>query len=801
MIVSLKWLREYVDFSLSMEELTHRLTMVGLEIEGYHSLYPNLDKVITGRVESVRPHPSADRLKVCRVFDGNRTYSVVCGAPNVRDGAVVALALPGAELPGGMDLGETTIRGELSQGMLCSMKELEMGEDAAGIWVLPPDTPLGIPIDKAARVDDTIIEVSVTPNRGDCLSVIGIAREIAAITGRPLQYPRITLQETGPPVSSLSSVTIEDPDGCPRYAARIVEGIKVGPSPGWLKSRLESVGLRSINNIVDVTNYVLMELGQPLHAFDFDRLRENRIVVRKAFGGERFTTLDGTERELFDDTLLICDGVGPVAIAGIMGGLNSEIESETTRVLIESAYFQPRSIRRTSKKLGLRTESSYRFERGVDPEGVIRAVDRAAQLMFEVGGGSIVRGIIDVYPSPVSMPAIIMRVDRVNRFLGIELKASEMADILRSIEMQVEELDGGLLRVVPPAFRADITREVDLSEEIARLAGYDRIPVTYPKAGLQAASVDLHLKTREEVKFALQGAGFYEVLNYSFISTGALKKLRYTPEDMRLQPVCIMNPLSEELEVMRTTLLPGILNAVRFNLDRRNEDLRIFELSKVFLPRADELLPEEPHHLAGAMTGKRFPQLLYGGEDEVDYTDVKGVVEMILGLLNVEQVLYSGEELPPYLDSACAASLYCSGSHVGALGRLHPGVEESFDFKKPVYVFRLDFEKLYAMRRPRSLFKSLPKFPSVVRDMALIADEDLAVGTLLDFIWKQKEPLIEQVDVFDIYKSRQLGEGKRSIGYRLVYRAPDRSLTDEEVNEMHLRLVNNVLNTFDVSLR
>lgn len=385
MIVSLKWLREYVDFSLSMEELTHRLTMVGLEIEGYHSLYPNLDKVITGRVESVRPHPSADRLKVCRVFDGNRTYSVVCGAPNVRDGAVVALALPGAELPGGMDLGETTIRGELSQGMLCSMKELEMGEDAAGIWLLPPDTPLGIPIDKAARVDDTIIEVSVTPNRGDCLSVIGIAREIAAITGRPLQYPRITLQETGPPVSSLSSVTIEDPDGCPRYAARIVEGIKVGPSPGWLKSRLESVGLRSINNIVDVTNYVLMELGQPLHAFDFDRLRENRIVVRKAFGGERFTTLDGTERELFDDTLLICDGVGPVAIAGIMGGLNSEIESETTRVLIESAYFQPRSIRRTSKKLGLRTESSYRFERGVDPEGVIRAVDRAAQLMFEVG--------------------------------------------------------------------------------------------------------------------------------------------------------------------------------------------------------------------------------------------------------------------------------------------------------------------------------------------------------------------------------------------------------------------------------
>ncbi len=508
MIVSLKWLLDYVDTSLSVQELADRLTMIGLEIEDYRPLYPHLEHVETALVEAVRPHPRADRLSLCEVSNGSGRFNVVCGAPNVRQGQIVALALPGAELEGGARIEEAVIRGEKSYGMICSQRELGLGEDAGGIWVLPSETPVGSPLAKALDIEDTIIDVSITPNRGDCLSILGIAREVAAICGTRVRYPETSCRESDVPAESLASVRIEDPVRCPRYAARVIEGIRIGPSPAWLKSRLEAVGLRSINNVVDVTNFVLMECGQPLHAFDFDLLREHRIVVRRAEEGERFTTLDGTERKLYADTLLICDGEGPVAIAGIMGGLNSEITGQTTRVLIESAYFQPQSIRRSSRKLALRTESSYRFERGVDPEGVIRAVDRAARLMLEVGGGRLAAGRIDVYPQRIASPDLTLRVDRVNKFLGTAISSPEMAKVLRSIEMEVREVDANRLDVTPPSFRADVTREVDLAEEIARLAGYDRIPVAFPNVRMEAASFDPHLNMRQETKEFLQGAGF-----------------------------------------------------------------------------------------------------------------------------------------------------------------------------------------------------------------------------------------------------------------------------------------------------
>ena len=559
-----------------------------------------------------------------------------------------------------------------------------------------------------------------------------------------LRYPAISVLETGPAAETLTSVTVDDPEGCPRYAARIVQGVTVGPSPQWLKGTLEAVGLRSINNIVDVTNYVLMEMGQPLHGFDFDRLREQRIVVRLARGGERFTTLDGVERTLFDDTLLICDGLGPVAIAGIMGGLDSEITPQTRRVLIESAYFQPRAIRRSSKKLGLRTESSYRFERGVDPEGVIRALDRAAQLMMEVGGGEIARERIDVYPGPSKAAPLTLRVDRVNRFLGTQLEASEMAEVLNRIEMQARQYDVDRLLVEVPSFRPDVTREVDLAEEVARLVGYDRIPITTPQANVSAAPLDPHLRIRHEVKNALQGSGFLEVLTYSFISFDSLQKLRLSPEDPRLRPIRLLNPLSEEQGVMRTSLLPGLLNTAHHNFDHRNEDLRIFELSKVFLPRDGESLPQEPHHLAGLMAGKLFPQSLYGGEEEIGYVDVKGVVETILDLFCIQRVQFRPEALPSYLDERQASSLFLGQERLGAMGLLHPEVLDAFDLKKPAYVFYLDFDKLFEAREPRALFRPLPKFPSVARDMALVVDEDLPVQRPMDFILDQREPLLER---------------------------------------------------------
>jgi phenylalanyl-tRNA synthetase beta chain len=800
MLVSVKWLRDYVDLKLTVPELGERLTMVGLELEGMEERPAALRQVVTARVQSIRKHPQADRLQLCDVSTGNRSYRVVCGAPNVTEAAVVALALPGATLPTGTSIAESSIRGERSQGMLCSRRELGLGEDASGIWLLPPDTRVGVPLADALGIDDTVMDISITPNRSDCLSVVGIAREVAAICGLGLHYPTVICDETGPRADSLGGVTIDDPMGCPRYAARILEGVRIGPSPEWLQTCLASAGVRSINNIVDVTNYVMMELGQPLHAFDFDRLAEHRIVVRRAQPGEHFTTLDGMDRELHPDTLLICDGERPVAIAGVMGGLNSEITADTTRVFLESAYFQPRGIRRTSKKLGLRTESSYRFERGIDPEGVIRAVDRAAQLMLEVGGGSIATGRIDIYPAPITQPVLILRVDRANRFLGTQLTLAQMAEILTGIEMHVEQLDDHRLQVVPPSFRQDVTREVDLMEEIARLAGYNTIASTYPQASVYAELPDAHLVCRETVREMLAGFGFAETITYSFISEASLAQLRLSEDDRRTRPLRLQNPLSEDQAVMRTSLMPGLLATTRRNLDFRNMNLRIYELSKVFLATQEEL-PEERYCLAGFMTGMRHPQLLYAGEDGMDYTDVKGVVEALLGSFHIQGCRYLAEPLEPYLDPWAAAAIFHGSQRLGALGRLHPEVQRDWDLKTPVFLFELDYDLLFQLRGTQPLYRPLPKFPSVTRDMALVVDVGLPVQRPVDFVTDQHEPLLEQVEVFDLYQHEQLGKGKKSVGYRLVYRALDRNLTDEEVNNIHAGLVQKVLAAFQATLR
>jgi phenylalanyl-tRNA synthetase beta chain len=545
----------------------------------------------------------------------------------------------------------------------------------------------------------------------------------------------------------------------------------------------------------------MMEMGQPLHAFDFDRLREHRIVVRCAKQGEWFSTLDGEERFLFDDTLLICDGQGTVALAGIMGGLDSEITPETTRVLIESAYFQPQSIRRSSRKLGLRTEASFRFERSVDPQGVIRALDRTAQLMHEVGGGVVAKGRLDVYPSPIDLPTLTLRVDRTNRFLGTEIEADEMARVLRSIELEVESINDNHLRVTPPYFRQDITREVDVAEEVARLVGYDQIPTTYPQAAAYSMPDDPHRRMREQLKDALKGLGFFELLTYSFISSHSLQKLRLPSEDPRLHPVKIRNPLSEEQAVMRTTLVPGLIQTVGHNFDHQNENLKLFELSKVFLPRGDETLPEERYHLAGVMTGKRYPHPLYSNDEEVDYADIKGAVESILDFLHLKRRQFVPGNLPSYMDPLGSASIVCNGEQIGVLGRLYAEIEESFDLKKPVMLFELDLDRVFALKHPPTLFQPLPRFPAVIRDIALIVHEDLPIEKPLNFILNEQESFLEGVEIFDLYRSPKLGEGKKSVGYRLTYRAADRSLTDEEVNDIHDKLVEKVLNVFQATLR
>lgn len=801
MIISLEWLRAYVDMPLNLEQLADRLTMVGLEVEAVHGGDEALEHIVTARVEVVSPHPNADKLHLCDVWDGTATRRVVCGAPNVAAGQVAPLALPGARLPSGLTIQATQIRGQGSEGMLCSQKELGLGDDSSGIWVLPPETPVGRPLSIALGRDDARLEIGVTPNRGDCLSHVGIAREVAAICGTTLRYPDVSLEEGGPPIETLAAVAIHDPIGCPRYAARVIEGVRIGPSPDWLRRALEAAGVRSINNIVDVTNYVMMELGQPLHAFDYDLLREHRIVVRLAAAGETFTTLDGETRTLFDDTLLICDGVGPVAVAGIMGGLESEITDQTTRVLLESAYFDPTGIRRSSKKLGLRSESSFRFERGVDPEGTLRAVDRAAQLMAMVGGGVIAQGRIDAHPNPHRPVSLTLRVARTNRFLGTRLTAAQMAQALRSIEIDVTGEHADQLRVEVPSFRPDITREVDLQEEIARRVGFDQIPVTLPVSSLGGSPQDPYQRARQDVKDLLRGVGLTEVITYSFIGEQGLRKLNLGPDDPRLRPVAIRNPLSEEQAVMRTSLVPGILGAVCRNFDHRNDDLRIFELSKVFIPKAGAPLPDEPHQLVGALSGKRLPDPLYGQGEEVDFADAKGVVDLVLGAFHLDDVEYRAADIPPYMDARFGASAYCGEQRFGTLGPLHPQVADAFDIRRPLYLFELDFDRLFALRKPHPRYRPLPRYPEVARDMAIVLDAGVPVLEPLTYMKELREPLLEQIEVFDIFMHERLGKNKRSLGYRLVYRAPDRSLTDDEVNTLHGRLTEKVLKTFHATLR
>ncbi|MHC1741466.1 MAG: phenylalanine--tRNA ligase subunit beta [Syntrophobacteraceae bacterium] len=801
MIISLEWLRDYVDVPLGIEALADRLTMVGLEVEAVHGQSETLSHIVTARVQSVLPHPNADKLRLCDVWDGATTHRVVCGAPNVAVDQIVPLALPGARLPSGMTIQTTQIRGQVSGGMLCSQIELGLGDDASGIWVLGSDTPIGARLSTALGLDAVRIEIGVTPNRGDCLSHIGVAREVSAICQQPVRYPDCSMQETGPAVSSLAAVAIDDPVGCPRYSARVIEGVRIGPSPEWLRKRLEAVGVRSINNIVDVTNYVMMELGQPLHAFDHDLLREHRIVVRRAVTGEEFTTLDGEKRTLFDDTLLICDGVGPVAIAGIMGGLDSEITEKTTRVLIESAYFDPTGIRRSSKKLGLRSESSFRFERGIDPEGTVRALDRATQLMAQVAGGVIAEGRIDVYPLPYQPMSLTLRVERTNRFLGTELTGNQMAEVLRSIQVEVTSVDDDRLTVTPPPFRPDLTREVDLQEEIARLVGYDRIPVTLPISNLGASPQDLYQRARQTVKDLLQSLGLTEVINYSFIGEQSIAKLNLEPEDPRLHPVRVRNPLSEEQGVMRTSLIPGILQTACRNFDHRNENLRIFEVSKIFLPKQGAPLPDEPHWLAGALAGARLPDPLYGLPEEVDLTDAKGVVESVLACFHLDGIDYRMSDIPPYLDQRHSASVFCGQQWLGAFGPVHPQVAAAFDLKRIPYLFELDFDRLFALRKPHPMYRPLPKYPEVARDMAIVVDASVPVLAPLTFMKELREPLLEQIEVFDIFRHARFGENKKSLGYRLVYRAADRSLTDEEVNALHSRLTERVLDRFHATLR
>jgi phenylalanyl-tRNA synthetase beta chain len=800
MKVTYNWLKEFVDFDLPPEDLADVLTMLGLEVEGMEKQGCGMDDVVIARVEEKRQHPNADKLSLCRVNNGSEVLDVVCGAQNFQQGDTVALAQIGATLPGDFKIKRSKIRGEESCGMLCSEKELGLAEESAGIMVLPAGLPLGTPLFEALKLKDTLLEIGLTPNRADCLSVAGIAREIAAKLGTRVRYPDATINEGADAATATIGVTIEDADLCPRYAARYISGCRIAPSPEWLVKRLKAVGMRSISNVVDVTNLVMMELGHPLHAFDCDRLDGHRIVVRRAGEGELFTTLDDQQRTLTADDLVICDASRPVALAGVMGGLNSEISDSTTNILLESAWFKPAAIRRTSKRLGLHTESSHRFERGADIGMVTRALDRAASLIAQLSGGTVARGIVDEYPGTMAPAAITLRPERVGALLGIAVSSQEIVDILQRLECGVHETAEGRLEVVPPTYRIDIEREIDLVEEVARMKGFDAIPATMPVARVASDRPTPHQRLERSVRDILVSHGLNEIINFSFTSPDAADKLLLAADDIRRTAIRLANPLVAEQSVMRTSLLPGVLEVLARNTSFRTMDLKLFEIRRRYLPTAGEM-PHEPLCIAGALTGSRVDTGWSSSREAVDFYDVKGVIENLLELLHIGRVSWVADLPEPYYHPGKSCSVMAGKERIGSFGEIHPTVQANFGIEKPVYAFELDFEKLVALANQKRAISAPSRFPDSTRDIAMLAADDVQAERIVACVNSVKAREIEQVEIFDLYRGAGIQEGFKSIAIRIRYRSYERTLTDEEIGAIHARVIDALVNKLNVTIR
>jgi phenylalanyl-tRNA synthetase beta chain len=802
MKVSLSWLQSYVDLEMTVEQLTQMLTMAGLEVDSVCDRYGFLNSVLVGRIATVEPHPRADKLTLCQVDAGNKRYRVVCGAPNVAVDRLVPLALPGTELVDGTTLSPSTIRGERSEGMLCSAVELGLGIESSGLLVLDNALTPGTPLNQALALCDPVLDIDLTPNRPDCLSIVGIAREVAGYQGTALKRPGLNLPKESGDIHDHASVVIDAPDHCPRYTCRLIEKVKVGPSPFWLQDRLRSVDLRPINLIVDVTNFVMMEIGQPLHAFDFDRLAQNRIVVRTAREGELFTTLDEKERQLNAEMLMICDAENAVGIGGVMGGMNSEIEATTTRVLLEGAYFNPVSIRKTAKHLGLNTDAAHRFERGVDPHGTLFAVNRAAALIVQLAGATLVGGTIDVQydlPRPVS---IDLSVRATNRTLGTDLKLKKMAQLLNSIEFKAVAKDKDTLQVAVPSFRVDVSRPQDLMEEVARRWGYDNIPISFATIPVVSQPVPMLLARRKAIQNLLTGMGFSETINYSFIHKSSCDRLGLAPDDIRRNVVQILNPLTEEMAILRTSLVPGLLETVQRNLARQSKTLRLFETGKIFIGQGVDQQPLEKEMLAGLWTGQRTADGWHGKPKPCDYYDLKGALESLLIGLHAPEADYA--QLPAqqctYTQPGATARIEMGGKILGLMGEVHPRVREVFDLKQAVFIFEIDLQALVEQIPEVVCAQPLPKYPATNRDATLIIDQTVAAGDLLAQVRLMDQPLVEAVQLFDVYQGGSLPKNRKSVSFRIVYRSSQETLEDNTVNQLHKEITEQLVIQFKADL-
>lgn len=801
MLVSLKKIREFVDFEMSIEELDNTLTMLGLEVESIVDYNKKYTGFYVAEVTECEKHPNADKLSVCQVNFGGDTVQVVCGAPNVRKGQKVVFGTIGAVVPnGGFKLEKRKIRDVVSFGMICSQVELDLGEESSGIWVLPEDAPVGMEFAKYYGLDDVVLEIGITPNKADCLSHLGIAREIAAKLNKKFRYPEIKVISNNENSENYASITIEDASICPRYSARIIKNVKIQPSPNWLRNALTKLGIRPINAAVDVTNYVLYEMGQPLHAFDYNKIEGNKIIVRKAKKEEAFVTLDGKTRILDDYMIVIADEKKPIALGGVMGGENSEITDDTTDIILESAYFNPSLIRKTSKKLGLSSDSSYRFERGVDIENVIPALNRAAVLIAELCGGEIVGSEIDVYPEPVKLKEIALRFERARKIIGCDISNDFMLQVFENLGFEKIEQTSEYVKYRIPHRRNDIFEEIDLIEEVARFYNYDNIEPNYVSSITFSESiVDDNLQIsplKNKIRHFIVSNGFTEILTQNMVDTRSA-------EIFTSNPVKIANPLGEELSIMRPSIVPSILKTINLNIRYGNTNLKIFEIGKIFKHTDDNkaLLPgyEEREILAISLIGKTFPKQWSEKERPFDFYDLKGFVEDFADFLRLpisfskidSDGIYSPNSLKIELDNYT----------IGYCGYVNRGILKNYDIEEDVLLAEIDFSQITHYKTVENKYEPVSPFPTVDRDLAFIVDESTEAKSLLDEIRSNGGKLLSNVLIFDVYAGKNIPEGKKSLAFSLIFSSSERTLTDEEVDSTINQIIKAVESKFNAQLR
>ncbi|WP_175639876.1 phenylalanine--tRNA ligase subunit beta [Metabacillus schmidteae] len=803
MFVSYKWLAEYVDLSgITPDELAEKITRSGIEVEGVDVLNEGMKGVVIGHVVEKEQHPDADKLNKCQVDLGNGELTqIICGAKNVDKGQKVAVATVGAVLPGNFKIKKAKLRGEVSNGMICSLQELGIEsklvakEYSEGIFVFPNDVEVGANALEQLNLDDAVLELGLTPNRADALSMLGVAHEVAAILGREVKYPDVTYDRTSEKASDFIDVKVDATEDNPLYIAKVIKNVTIAPSPLWMQTRLMAAGIRPHNNVVDITNFVLLEYGQPLHAFDYDRMGSKEILVRRAQDGEKIVTLDDQERTLTSEHLVITNGTEPVALAGVMGGANSEVQSDTKTVLLESALFNGQRIRTASKDHGLRSEASARYEKGVDPNRVPAAAERAAQLISLYAGGEVLEGNVEVQSATFEPKTVITTVEKVNRVLGMDISAEEMKSILERLQFEVV-LDNSTLSVKVPTRRGDITIEEDLVEEIARLYGYDNIPTTLPVGQAIPGKLTDYQEKRRKVRRYLEGTGLYQAITYSLTSEEKAAKFALETSDLTRLAL----PMSEERSVLRLSLLPHLLDALRYNLARQIDQVALYEIGSVFLSQGKDVQPLEKERLSGAITGLWHSHSWQAEKKPVDFYVAKGIIDGLIDLLGLTAQVEFKQAKREGMHPGRTAELYLGEKLVGFVGQVHPTVQKELDLTE-TYVFELSLVDLLTTNVEETRYESIPRYPSITRDIALVVNKEVVAGEIEKVITEAGGKMLKEVAVFDLYEGDRLEEGKKSVAFSLRYFDPERTLTDEDVTKTHQKVLDAVEEKIGATLR